>query len=314
MTPIIDLGNGLRLDLSAEPWRSQGCRWAVAANSGGGKSHLVAVMIEELHAIGQPFLVLDPKIGEYRGLAKLPGVLVAGKEGHLNIDFNSLWQRRAVEYLMRGAGVVVNLAGGFLSDQRVIYTELLTQLWRQQESLAAEQRQPIFIIIDEAEMFAPQKRQQDIPALEITNQYARRGRSFGLNVIFITQRPGDLEKDVLSQCNLRLIGYLQLERDFQAVESELNIGQQLVKGKRVPPPPRGLGIQPVRVTERVQHQHILSLKTGEFYAVYNGKVLKLPPCRQRYTPDLAQTPAIKVLQRPLFEMDRALDGAYGKES
>lgn len=305
MTPLVDLGNGLSLDLSAEPWRSQGCRWAVAANSGGGKSHLVAVLLEELHEIGQPFLVIDPKIGEYRGLAELPGVLVAGKSGHITL-------KEVVPYVMKGAGVVVDLAAASLSDQRFYYTSLLGELWRQQTGLP--EPRPIFIVIDEAEMFAPQKRQQDIPALEITNQFARRGRSFGLNVIFITQRPGDLEKDILSQCNLRLVGYLQLERDFRAVESELNIGQ--VSGKRTPPPPRGLGPQPVRVTERVEHRHVLGLKTGEFFAVYNGKVWRLPRCRLRRTPDLAKTPEIKWRQRPLFETDKraAIDAAYGDNS
>lgn len=306
MQPIIDFGNGLTLDLSAEPWRTQGCRWAIAANSGGGKSHLSVVMLEELHTIGQPFLVIDPKIGEYRGLAELPGVIVAGREGHIGISWEHPWMDPAIDYLMRGAGVVVNLAGMDLSEQRNIYTRLLIQLWRRQTALADEQIRPIFVVIDEAEMFAPQKRQNDPEALEITNQFARRGRSFGLNLIFITQRPSDLEKDVLSQCNFRIVGFLQLERDFEAVRSELNIGQQAGGGGRsngrayVPP---GMGPRPVQVKERIEHRHLLSLKTGEFYAVFGGKVWKLPPCRARVTPDLARTPKIEVRQRVLFEMD-----------
>ena len=293
--------------MSIEPWRSQGARWAVAANSGGGKSHLVAVLLEELHAIGQPFLVIDPKIGEYRGLAELGGVIVAGRDGHIKIGWDNGWIDQAVGYLMRGAGVVVNLAGAMLSDQRVIYTDLLTQLWRRQEAL--DNPTPLFVVIDEAEMFAPQKRAQDIPALEITNQFARRGRSFGLNVVFITQRPSDLEKDVLSQCNLRVVGYLQLERDFDAVRSELNIGQQADKSRGGSYTPPGMAPRPSQVKERVEHRHLLGLKTGEFYAVYGGKVWKLPPCRLRRTPDLATTPRIEFRQRPLFEMDG--NGASG---
>lgn len=316
MTPIVDLGNGLSLDLSAEPWRSQGCRWAVAANSGGGKSHLVAVLLEELHEIGQPFLVIDPKIGEYRGLAELPGVLVAGRDGHIKIGWDTGWQRQVVDYLLRGAGVVVDISRYPLSDQRVMYTDLLTHLWQRQTALSDDQIRPVFIVIDEAELFAPQKRIQHVPALEVTYQIVRLGRSFGFNLVLITQRPNDLEKDVLSQCNLRLFGFLQTELDFNAVESELNIGQQSVNGKRVPPPPRGLGPTKVRVTERVQHHHVLSLKTGQFYAVYDGKVWKLPPCRLRRTPDLARTPEIKWRQRPLFETNKqaAIDAAYGDNS
>lgn len=298
MQPLIDFGNGLILDLGLEPWRSQGVRWALAANSGAGKSTLAVVLLEELHRIGQPFLVIDPKIGEYRGLAELPGVIVAGRDGHVKIGWSSDWINPVLDYLMRGAGVIVNMAGTMLSDQRVIYTDLLNRLWHRQTTLADPA--PIFVIIDEAEMFAPQKRQQDVPALEITNQYARRGRSFGLNTIFITQRPGDLEKDVLSQCNLRFIGYLQLERDFEAVRSELNIGQQAERGRNGTYLPPGLGPQPVRVKERIEHRHLLGLKTGEFYATYGGGVWKLPPCRQRRTPDLAKTPAIEYRQRPLF--------------
>jgi hypothetical protein len=308
--PVINFGNGLEIDLSTEPWLSQGCRWAIAANSGGGKSHLTVVVLEELHGLGLPFLVIDPKNGEYRGLAELPGVIVAGRDGHFKVSWEIGWMDQVIDYLMRGAGVVVNLAGIFLSDQRNIYTRLLSQLWRRQEALADDRRQPIFIVIDEAEMFAPQKRQNDPEALEITNQFARRGRSFGLNLIFITQRPSDLEKDVLSQCNFRIVGFLQLERDFEAVRSELNIGQQAdgtrgrANGRTYVPP--GMGPRPVQVKERIKHRHLLGLKTGEFYAVFGGKVWKLPPCRARRTPDLAKTPKIEVRQRPLFEMDKTL--------
>jgi hypothetical protein len=303
-SPVIDFGNGLEIDLSAEPWATQGCRWTIAANSGGGKSHLTVVVLEELHAIGQPFLVIDPKVGEYRGLAELPGVIVAGRDGHLHVSWETKWMPQVIDYLMRGAGVVVNLAGLMLNEQRNIYTDLLTQLWRRQTE--QEQPRPLFVVIDEAEMFAPQKRQQDVAALEITNQYARRGRSFGLNLVFITQRPSDLEKDVLSQCNLRIVGFLQLERDFEAVRSELNIGQQAAGGRGNGYVPPGMGPRPVQVKERIEHRHLLGLKTGEFYAVFGGKVWKLPPCRKRLTPDLAKTPRVEVRQRPLFEMDQAL--------
>lgn len=305
MIPILDFGNGFVVDLTAEPWRSQGCRWAIAAISGGGKSTLARVMLEELHKIGQPFLVIDPKRGEYRGLVELPGVLLAGKDGHIKINYPKVdWVHQVIDFVMKGAGVVCNLSHlASLSDQRVAYTWLMQSLWVRQVSLPVERVVPLFVVIDEADIFAPQKRQQDVESLEITNQLARRGRSFGINMIVMTQRPNDLEKDILTQFNMQLIGYLQYENDFKAVESLLNIGQQNNGSSRAGRVPPGLPPQPRRVAERIEHRHVLGLTTGEFFAVYGGRVWKLPPCRQPKTADLAKTPAIRARQRPLFALE-----------
>ena len=58
VAPIIDFGNNFRINLANERWQSQGFRLAVAGSSGSGKSYLVSVLLEEIHGLGIPFLVI----------------------------------------------------------------------------------------------------------------------------------------------------------------------------------------------------------------------------------------------------------------
>ena len=108
--PIIDLGP-VSFNLADEPWRSQGCRWVISGASGSGKSSLVAVIAEEVHRLGTPFVVVDPE-GEYSAFADLGGVLrVGAKRSRRPAPDMPLegvagkWIYQAVDALRGGAGV-----------------------------------------------------------------------------------------------------------------------------------------------------------------------------------------------------------------
>lgn len=285
VAPIIDFGNGFYIDLSSGPWPTQGLRIAIAAGSGSGKSHLTAVILEELAGLGIPFLVIDPE-GEYRGLKQLDGakiLTVKEKNGDICLSYpNPEWVDETIRALIGGAGVIADLSTLGDDDQRVAYLWLLEHLWNVQRARRErEQLEAVFIIVEEATIFAPQKWQSDAPSLLMTVKIAKRGRKIGINSIFVTQRPGDLEKDVLSQSNLQIVGYLRLERDFKAVESLLQVGGTSIK-----------------------HRDLLGLKTGEFFAAFGPKVVRFPPCRKRRTPDYAATPPLQYRQRTFIELSQ----------
>jgi uncharacterized protein len=62
---------------------------------------------------------------------------------------------------------------------------------------------PIFMLLEEAHRFAPAG--QTVVSTNVLKQILSEGRKFGLGVGLITQRPGKLDADVLSQCMTQFI-------------------------------------------------------------------------------------------------------------
>lgn len=267
VAPIIDFGNGFKINLANERWQTQGFRLAVAGSSGSGKSYLTSVLAEELNGTGIPFLIVDPD-GEYQSLRQIPGIslVTPGRD----------WIDRILKCLEDGQGVIADISELGTPDQREVYTHLLQGLWDRQRSHRANgQHQAMVLIVEEAHLFAPQKRAGEAAqALEITVTIARRGRKHGINTVFVSQRPGDLEKDVLGQSNVRIIMRLDLEHDFNAVRTLL---------------PKG-----------IKHETVLSLMTGEFFLRIGPDFHRVQRVRARRVPDLGQTPALVYRQREMF--------------
>jgi hypothetical protein len=62
---------------------------------------------------------------------------------------------------------------------------------------------PVFTLIEEAHRFAPAG--QTVVSTNILKQILSEGRKFGVGIGLITQRPGKLDQDVLSQCMTQVI-------------------------------------------------------------------------------------------------------------
>ncbi len=62
---------------------------------------------------------------------------------------------------------------------------------------------PVFVLLEEAHRFAPAG--QTVVSTNVLKQILSEGRKFGLGIGLITQRPGKLDSDVLSQCMTQFI-------------------------------------------------------------------------------------------------------------
>jgi DNA helicase HerA-like ATPase len=92
-------------------------------------------------------------------------------------------------------------------EQQVICAAVLRQSYQarintQKDKIAEDDENylpyPVFVLIEEAHRFAPAKEPSRCKA--ILRTILSEGRKFGLGVGLITQRPGKLDSDVLSQC------------------------------------------------------------------------------------------------------------------
>jgi len=89
------------------------------------------------------------------------------------------------------------------------------------DELFACNRDPLWIVLEEADIFAPQQpREGDSSAvLGEVDRIARRGRAFGFRLISLTQRPARLHKDVLTQLSSLVALGVTSPQDREAIKA-----------------------------------------------------------------------------------------------
>ncbi len=140
-------------------------------------------------------------------------------------------------------------------QQQVIVAVLLRMVWKARMNAAKgignekdRLDYPVFILLEEAHHFAPAN--EDVVTTNILKTILAEGRKFGVGVGLISQRPGKLDSDVLSQCMtqflLRIVNEYDQSSVAAAVESAshdllaelpaLSKGQAIVAGAAVNTP------------------------------------------------------------------------------
>ncbi|AUQ52488.1 Type IV secretory pathway, VirB4 components (plasmid) [Phaeobacter inhibens] len=123
------------------------------------------------------------------------------------------WLEQMVHAISAGRGAQDNNEGGIKiidfsevpSDVLPLMVSLLAQilfstsLWTK-----SDKRHPIAIMCDEAHLYIPERMQadsSDAVAVEIFERIAKEGRKYGIGLVVISQRPSEVNRTVLSQCN-----------------------------------------------------------------------------------------------------------------
>ncbi len=120
-------------------------------------------------------------------------------------------------------------------DQQVIVATLLRRLNQARMDTERGKTQsgemylpyPVFVLIEEAHHFAPGG--TEVVSTAILKQVLAEGRKFGIGVGLISQRPGKLDADVLSQCQTQCIMRIVNEIDQKSVASAIEgVGRELL--------------------------------------------------------------------------------------
>lgn len=123
------------------------------------------------------------------------------------------WLENMVHVISAGRGAQGEKTGGIKiidfsevpSDVLPLMVSLLAQivfstsLWTK-----SDQRHPIAIMCDEAHLYIPERMNadsSDAVAVEIFERIAKEGRKYGIGLVVISQRPSEVNRTVLSQCN-----------------------------------------------------------------------------------------------------------------
>lgn len=111
------------------------------------------------------------------------------------------------------------------SDVLPVVTGTLARLlYDVQFWMNAEKRTPFTIICDEAHLYLPVKEDADSvqkQALYNFERIAKEGRKYGVSILPVSQRPADVSKTILSQCNNFIVLRLTNERDKGVIKNLL---------------------------------------------------------------------------------------------
>lgn len=188
--------------------------FGVLGRKGSGKSNTAAVLVEELLAAYQQVLVIDPT-DSWWGLkssrdGKSAGFAVSVLGGwHGDLPLSREDGKGIADFLVdTGASLVVSLRK-FEEDapKRRFVTDLCNRLYYRKGGQSPPT--PMMVVIDEASVLVPQTiRANDegsSKCVGAVQQLVRQGRTSGIGVGLIDQRPATVNKDVLSQVGILII-------------------------------------------------------------------------------------------------------------
>ncbi len=170
--------------------------------SGSGKTNTAGVLVEEMVAGGQHVVICDP-LGVCWGLlssadgsaAGLPLVVFGGLHAHVPLNAE---QGREIADVILGErlSAILDLSEFDRSEMTLFMTDFLRCLLRRNA-------EPLHIVFDEAQLFAPQvPDKQQRPLISAMERLTLTGRVRGLGMTFVSQRPTLVSKNVVSQMGL----------------------------------------------------------------------------------------------------------------
>lgn len=193
--------------------------FAILARRGSGKTYTSAVLTEEFAEAEAVFAVIDP-VGVWWGLrfaadGKGPGypVLILGGE-HGDLPLTKDMGEAVAEILVsQRIPMILDLSSMRKSEQRSFMTAFA-------ETLYFKNREALHLIIDEADLYAPQRMSTGLERLlGAIEDLVRRGRARGIGVTLISQRPASLNKDVLTQTEVLIALRMSSQWDQGAIDS-----------------------------------------------------------------------------------------------
>lgn len=232
MSRKLRISKGLEL-----PLELMGLATVVYGARGSGKTSFGRVLAEGVHAAGQRFCAIDLK-GDWHGLKSsadgrsegIPVVVFGGERGDLPLEESA------------GGFVGKVIAGSAQSS--ILDLELFSKGKRLRfladffEQLYHHNREPLLLLADEAQAYAPQiTRFQVGPdasrCLGAVEDLVKLGRKHGIGPVLFTQRGSGLNKEVSELCDLLVAFRTPGPLDQDRIEDWLRANATKEQGKEV---------------------------------------------------------------------------------
>lgn len=218
MKPELQLADNLRI-----PRSFAGRSAFVAGTKGSGKSYTAGVIAEELIEAGNHVLILDPtgvmwgiRSDAKGGPGGYPIIIFGGSHGDVGLQ-PTAGVAVADSVIKSGQSVILDMSGFHSDAEQDRFVEaLLTRLYRAK----ADARDNLHIIMDEADTFIPQQPMKGQERLiGACKTIVLKGRSRGLGMTMITQRPQAIAKAVIEEADVVFCHRMQGLRAVKAMQA-----------------------------------------------------------------------------------------------
>jgi uncharacterized protein len=209
-------------------------RLAIVGTSGSGKTYAAKGLVEQLLEASARVCVVDP-LGMWWGLRAgadgatpgYPVVVFGGRHADVALD-ESMGAALGRLVGTRPLACVVDLSElGSAAARRRFMAAFA-------EALYETNREPLHLVLDEADLWAPQRPLPEANALlGRIEEIMRRGRVRGFIPWLITQRPAIIHKGVLSQADILVAMKLTSSQDRDAVGGWIEGQADRTEGRRI---------------------------------------------------------------------------------
>lgn len=208
---------------------------AILGKTGSGKTYAAKGIVENILGHGGRVCIIDPT-GAWHGLRSS----ATGKSGGFPVV---IFGGSHADLPLGGAhGEAIAEIVGTSTTPAILDTSLMKVKERTRffadfaDALVRKNKGPLHLIIDEAHLFAPQGKVADPQSgemLHAANNLVSLGRSRGLRIILITQRPAKLHKDSLTQVETLAALRLIAPQDRAAVEAWIKDNADEKQGREI---------------------------------------------------------------------------------
>jgi len=185
----------------------------LTGKSGAGKSNSASVVAEELLDRGFPLLIVDTD-GEYWGLKEEYEILHVGADEECDLQVSSEHAPKLAELALEDNVPIILDVSGFLDEDEgdALVRETARELFQREKKL----KKPFLMLVEEIHEYIPEGGGLDDTG-KMLIRVAKRGRKRGLGLAGMSQRPADVKKDFITQCDWLLWHRLTWENDTNVV-------------------------------------------------------------------------------------------------
>ncbi|MFB6224773.1 MAG: helicase HerA domain-containing protein [Haloarcula sp.] len=188
-------------------------RGFITGKSGSGKSNTASVVAEKLLDNGFGLLIVDID-GEYYGLKEEYEILHVGGDEECDIQVTDDHAGKIASLALEQNVPIILDISSFLDEEEA--ETLLTEVAKQLFAKAKKQKQPFLMLVEECHEWMPEKGSMgEVGKMLI--KIGKRGRKHGLGIVGISQRPADVKKDYITQCDWLVWHRLTWNNDTKVV-------------------------------------------------------------------------------------------------
>jgi cell division septum initiation protein DivIVA len=169
----------------------------ITGKSGSGKSNTMSVVAEKLLDGGYPVMLVDTD-GEYYGLKEEYELLHAGADDECDIQVEPQHAEKLASLALEENVPIILDVSGYLNEEdgKELLKAVAQQLFAKEKKL----KKPFLMVVEEVHEYIPEGGGMD-ECGRMLIKIGKRGRKHGLGIAGISQRPADVKKDFITQCD-----------------------------------------------------------------------------------------------------------------